>query len=377
MTESRWTQLLLGINALFLGYLIFVRGEATPESLELSKAVSLFDDQLKQGDYQASYDLLMTSFRLAPTDSRLVGMVERFVAASTKSGELDALDLADDVLARSASLVHFQKPSDVAAVRKRLDALRPGAGALDDAGSALALATDKELPIEDRFESLEQARASLASDQTAGTLSDETGGDTSQDATAQADTKRLMEAEQSLQLEAISPIQKSIDELQQKYKDIAATLNPADGTKSEPLTAETFEKLDEKLSNLEQSAIPLVLRLDEISDLFAQVPNRSESPAEKEYRTARASLDELVAKIRSRRIYHYNQYVLQRLEEIKSKDDDAVDALVALLSHEEWLMEFVAERFNEKWALTMDRLGQSEKLDAMTKRVFLSLKTQR
>lgn len=377
MTESRWTQLLLGINALFLGYLIFVRGEISPGGQDLTKAVTLFDGQLKQGNYQGSYDLLMTSFRLAPTDSRLIGMVEKFVTASGKSADSEALDLADDVLARSANLVHFQKPSDVASVRKRLDALRPEAAAVEDIDTAIALATDKNLPIEDRFETIEQAKAILSGRQPNGASNDEGSDDSALDASVQANTKRLAEAEEAIQSEALSPVQTGIDNLGQKYADIVAAQSPTDGSKQDPFTADSYIALDQNLSDLEQSAVPLVLDLDGLSTLFAQLPNGTESPGTSDFQKVRTSLDELVAKIRSRRIFHYNQYVLQRIEEISSKDDDAVDSLVGLLSHEDWLMDFVSERFNEKWNATMDKLGLGKKLDAMTKRVFHSLKTQR
>ena len=384
MTDQKWIKVLLVVNALFLGYLIFFGGRSANPAGNMSGAVRLFEKHLSEGNHQAAYDLFLAATRLAPSDARLIDMVERFAKSASASSNPGDQDLAEEILARSQALVHFQRPTDVVDVRSRLNAMmvsQPTAAASgsEDSPSAtdlLAVVRNQDLPMEVRYEALEQARSDLDSTIFDAAVAGGSGTNPGLRASQQQAKDGLAAAERVLLGDVLQKLKGEIDALGEEYVSISAPRTTGDHSDPEPLTADVYADLDKRLAALQRKGMALLQQAGPLGYLL----DDSDGPRDdtlRGYEETTGQLDKQVALIQSKRVFYYNQYVMQQLEEIRSRDKDAVDALVALLSHEDWFMDFVAEKFNEKWKAAVERLSDTGQLEAMQKLVLQTLQNRK
>lgn len=136
---------------------------------QFEEAISLAKTQLDAGAFSDAYDLILVSSRLQPSDPRLIDIAISFIEKANGSGNDDALDLSDDLLARAHSLIHFQHSSQVAAARKRFTDLTQRLSSpkqkpespYADVIALLAVAERTTAPVQTRSRAAEQARSNL------------------------------------------------------------------------------------------------------------------------------------------------------------------------------------------------------------------------
>ena len=139
------------------------------ELRELDDSLSQAELQLKKGGFGPALDLILVASRIAPSDPRVFDAALAFVERSEASGNDEAIAMGDDLLERSESLIHFQKPPDVLRARERLTALRNSLTKKASTSTAplpfdsvlrlLIVAENKSLPAKIRSRAVEQARS--------------------------------------------------------------------------------------------------------------------------------------------------------------------------------------------------------------------------
>lgn len=91
---------------------------------DFEKLLSEGQDLTKKGEFADAYDMILVASRLMPSDHRLIYAVDTFVNEAIKSNSDEAKLLAEDLLGRCETLVHFQSRENVKDTRRRLTALQ-------------------------------------------------------------------------------------------------------------------------------------------------------------------------------------------------------------------------------------------------------------
>jgi hypothetical protein len=141
------------------------------QQADFGEALSKAADHLKKGEFAEAHDYLLVASRISATDRRLFDAVTEFIGKAKESRDDEVVALAEDLLDRGGSLVHFQSPRDVESARKRLADLRAAFPAppkrpepeprSEPIRRLIELASNKDLPVELRTKAVERAKNAL------------------------------------------------------------------------------------------------------------------------------------------------------------------------------------------------------------------------
>jgi hypothetical protein len=145
--------------------------DPSTQSTEFEEALATAKSLLSKSDFAPAFDMVMVASRLGPSDPRLFDLVIQFIETAKPSINDDVVAMAEDLLDRGDSLVHFQSPNQVESSRKRLTDLRqayfksPNTPTphtpFDSIRRLLAIAVNPDVPLSVRSRAAEQARSAL------------------------------------------------------------------------------------------------------------------------------------------------------------------------------------------------------------------------
>jgi len=137
---------------------------------EFEEAASRADLHLNKEEFGPAFDMIMVASRITPSDPRLFDLVILFIEKAEASHNEEAILMAEDLLGRGDSLVHFQSPENVQRSRDRLSAIRKSFAkvpqattyrSFDSVHKLLAVAENSSTPLNVRSRAVEQARIAL------------------------------------------------------------------------------------------------------------------------------------------------------------------------------------------------------------------------
>ena len=180
-------------------------GQITDESKEYSDAIRLAKEQLATGAFSNAYDLLLAASRLRPSDPQLFDLLLTFIEKTRDSETGEAAFLADDLISRRESLIHFQLPKDVASARQRFTQVsQRNAPPVEKAESPflevldlLTVAENPVISVPIRTRAADQARSSLGDVLLSRAISEKTESTKDDSSQIQKIQQRIDSAEQA------------------------------------------------------------------------------------------------------------------------------------------------------------------------------------
>jgi hypothetical protein len=329
-------------------------GVAAERPEEFNEAVSIAETHLNKGEFEPAFDMVMVASRVAPSDPRLFDLVMSFVEKAKSSKDEDVVAMADDLLDRGDSLVHFQSPKKVASARKRLSEIRqssigaapptPPQPLFESVRKLIDVAESKSLPIAGRSKAAEQARNALDD-----ALLDQA----------------LSPLEQTGPLDApeVKELQSRIDSVE---KQCVTELFLQAKTRID-LWLNTASSLTKESDNAPSDEVPMFSKrltdlLSQGFDQLQEITPYSKSGVEGASDYARVVEKQIKALQRSK-TWLYNQQTLRLVREIEAKNDLSLDDKIRHLAEvsEELLSPYVLRRHNELWDKVFEELPDEDK----------------
>ena len=314
-------------------------------------------DHLKNKDYVSAFDTILVASRIAASDPHLFDLVMTFIEQASHSKSDEAIALAEDLLERSESLVHFQSPKDVQKSRKRLLQVRKGLSKADPAampkpttnspfGSVSMLLKISEtalVPPGLRSKAVEQARSSL----------DDALLDLLVSSDAKADEIKSYEIEQ-LQKRIDAAEKQCVTALFEKSKPTVETWLRSAGTmleRSKNISPDEVARFSKEVSKTISQG------MEELQELM---------PYSKAGETGAAELSGSVEKqidfLQRLKTWLYNQEVLRRIKRIESDKDMSLDKKIGYLAEvkEENLSPYFMHLYDELWRKVFEELSRGQ-----------------
>jgi hypothetical protein len=322
--------------------------------LETEDAISITKECLTKGDFASAFDMVMVFSRLAPSDPRLFDLVVEFIEKAKPSDDDELISMAEDLLDRGDSLVHFQSPANVESSRKRLSNLRQtffkaatpntSSDPLDSIRKLLVVAADSSVLLSVRSLAVEQARSALADAQLSQSLS---GPD-------KADKSKLEE------------LQKLDDQIDKSEKQCITELYLQSKSRSAKWLSDV-SVVSLELQDTPPEKVPDLSK--RISDLLTQGFNhmqeltpfyKSDVEGSSEFFN---NVEKQVKLLQRHKSWLYNQQTLRLVREIESKKEWTAEDKIRPLAKvsEELLSPYVLRRHNELWDKVFESLPDEEK----------------
>jgi hypothetical protein len=357
------------INIILVVFLLFswrslerARTASFLEAQDFEEAMSLARRNIDKAAYQDAYDLILVASRLKPSDPGLFGLVLTFAEKAQASDEEDAALLAEDLLSRGDSLIHYQAPSRVADARRRLLGVRERASKVPDvkedpcaeALDLLRVAENKKLPVHTRSKAAEQSRSTLDNHVLMLALS-ERAAVPSSDSNDRIEKirQRIDAAEQDCIVEMFLKTRDRVNGWLEKAK---VTVNAADvqNPKGAPGPASVVTQNLDEGANFSQELSPyLKSEVSGAAELAEQV-------------------DRQVASLQQAKAWLYNHHALEVIRGVEAqKGLNPTQKIENLASIDELrLAPYVLRRHNEEWEKVFEPLDMDRKVWAMKTRLL-------
>jgi hypothetical protein len=340
---------------------------------------TLFEQELAAGRFQNAYDLLLTASRIDATQPALLDLVQQYVATARKSGDDQAADLADSLVARAEALIPFQTPTLVIDTRRRLNALEGNRGssgataiALDDpvpsddpVVSYLKVAESAKVPLSIRSAAVEQARQ-----MTDAAMLDVAVASDGEDVDMQSRYKEVLHRIEKAERLCLGGLFHDWSLKRDAWKTKVALLLKG----NESPASEDSSDIDPSSATGSKDAIALA---QEGVDLLQEIGPYSKS-AVSGAAQAETELAKDLETLQRYRAWYRNQAVLTAINDVESRwkkdsHETSLKKLADALQEEELLIPYVAERFNQKWNEAFSGLESKrpEKAPEMLKLRFL------
>lgn len=321
---------------------------------EFEEAISITQAHLNKGGFAPAFDMVMVASRLAPSDPRLFDLVIQFIEKAKPSDNEDVIAMADDLLDRGDSLVHFQSPENVESSRKRITDLRqsfseqkPQAtppNPLDSVRNLLAVAENSSVQLSVRSRAVEQARTALGDVQLNQALAmlekaGQVGNDDLQKIDIQID-KAEKQCIQELYLQSKSKIDQWL-------------------TATSALTKEIDTAPSEKVPSVSKTVTALLNQgYDHLQELMPYSKSGVEGASDFYNAT-----EKQVKLLQRQKNWLYNQQTLRLVREVESKKDWTPEDKIRHLAEvsEELLSSYVLRRHNELWDKVFESLPDEDK----------------
>lgn len=320
---------------------------------EFEEAFSMTQAQLEKGDFASAFDMVMVASRLAPSDPRLFDLVVEFIDKAKSSDDDDVIAMAEDLLDRGDSLVHFQVPGNVESSRKRLtdlslsfSGLTPQimpADSLDSVRKLLDVAENSSVHLSVRSRAVEQARSALGDAQWIQAIS-------------------VFEKVEQTEIDELKKLDIQIDNaekqcikelyIQSKSRiDKWLTAASAVTTEIENVPSEKVHEVSKRIADL------LTQGFEHLQELMPYSKSGVEGSPEFTH-----SVEKQVKLLQRQKTWLYNQQTLRLVREVESKDWTAEDKIRHLAEvSEELLSPYVLRRHNELWDKVFESLANEEK----------------
>lgn len=331
---------------------------------EFEEALSKAAEKLSRQEFIQAHDYLLVASRISATDIRLFNAVVEFVGKAKNSQDDEVVALAEDLLDRGDSLVHFQSPKDVESSRNRLVALRsafpapPKAPEPEPRSEAIrrliGLASNKEYPVVLRTKAIERVKNALDEAWIDWSPSSNEPGNDLTPEKIKAFRKQAEDAEPGC-----------LVELFESHRD--------DGTK---WLDETGKLINEKKNASQQPSI-LVGEIDKtisrgINLLQEVVPfaKFGTKGAQELY----SQIEQRVGSLQRWRTWLYNQEALDTIRKADSNQRSAELNLRSMAKLDESLLApYVSERYAEVWKKIFDSLDEDSKVEMTKARVLRTI----
>lgn len=329
-----------------------VTSEAT-KSEQFRDALHLAEEQLASGQFQRTYDLILVASRLRPSSPKLFDLLIRFVQKCRDTEEEDAQILADDLIARGESLIHFQSPTDVAAARERFTAVsRDLVVPMENAQKSpfaevlaiVEIAENAALATPVRSHAADQARRMLAEallvEAVPGNGKPLKGPSSESDAIV----KRIDAAEQACVGELFRDAKASAERWLGESKKILEETKSvnAEGT---PAVVGRLSTSISSGSELVHELMPYARsRVADATDIVKHVEKQ-------------------ITALHRTKLWLYNQQVLRLIRDVESRDDLSLDEKIGYLAEvdEEMLSPYILRRHSELWEKLFEKLASEDK----------------
>lgn len=337
-------------------------GQMAEESKQFDEAITQAKITLEAEDFSKSYDLILIACRLRPSDPKVLDLVLDFIQKARNSQNDETTLLADDLISRGESLIHFQLPKDVESARQRFmkllqedaqDAEKPESPFLEVL-NLLAVAENPKFSVTIRTRAAEQARSSLSDVMLSRAVSSKPESDKDDLSENQAIIKKIDTAEQSCIADMFLKAKERADDwltsTQTLLKDLEAAKadnTPAGVNKLRIAIRAGFE-LAQEITPYAKSGV------SGAADLATQV-------------------DDKIALLQRTKTWLYNQQVLNLIRDIESRKSLSTKEKIQNLAqvNEEFLSPYVLKRHGELWDIVFGELkNEDEKVWAVRLRVL-------
>ncbi len=328
---------------------------------QFSDAISLATAHLEEEKFLDAYDLILLSSRLRPSDPRLFDVLLDFVEQAYRSEDEESLMLADDLLSRGESLIHFQSPSDVGIARRRFSTAAaksmPKSSTTEvipfaEVNDFLAVAENQDVSAEMRSLAIERARMMLEDALLLSIVSDR---DMPPEYAA-AETK-LRQRIDSVEKTCLGLLFNDVRERSNAWlADVDEVLKASEsvGVKSVPEAAKRISHtVDVGVGILQELAPYARSEIPESADLEKQIEKQ-------------------IAVLQRTKAWLYNQQVLRLIRDLESREDWPIEDKVRYLAEasEEHLTPYVLRRYTEFWEKLFEELDEDKKVWAVKMRIL-------
>lgn len=321
---------------------------------EFEEAISIAEGHLNKGEFEPAFDMVMVASRVAPSDPRLFDLVMGFVEKARSSKDEDVIAMADDLLDRGDSLVHFQIPKKVATARKRLSEIRQSnlgdtppkiaQPLFESVRKLLDVAETTSVPLAVRSKAAEQARNAL-------------------DDALLDQALSPLEKTGPLDAPEIKQLQSRIDSVEKQcVKELFLQAKARTDLwliAADSLTKDSDNASSDKVPDFSKRLGEL---LSQGFDQLQEIVPYSKSGVEGASDYARVVEKQIKALQRSK-TWLYNQQTLRLVREIETKNDLSLDDKIRHLAEvsEELLSPYVLRRHNELWDKVFEELPDEDK----------------
>lgn len=337
---------------------------AADEEEQFRDALRLAEERLASGQVQQAYDLVLVASRLRPSSPELFDLLIKFIEKCRDAEDEDTRMLADDLVGRGESLIHFQRPDDVPAARARFmavsQALAPQKQQEERSPFAQVLeyveiAENAVLAAHVRTRAADQARSMLAEVLLAAAI--QSDGEHFPLGESDAIGKRIDAAEHAC-----------IGEL---FRDVK--------TSAEHWLGDSKKLLHETKSVNADGTPAVVGRLSASivggSDLLHELTPYAKSGVA-DASDALKHVEKQITALHRAKLWLYNQQVLRLIRDVESRKDLSLDEKIGYLAEvdEEMLSPYILRRHNELWEKLFEKLPDEDKKAAAVRLSILHVK---
>jgi hypothetical protein len=335
------------------------------QQAEFTEALSKAAEQLKKGEFAEAHDYLLVASRVSATDPRLFDAVTEFIGKAKDSQDEEVVALAEDLLDRGDSLVHFQSPKDLQSSRKRLADLRsafpeppkrpepePRSGPIR---RLIELASNKDMPVELRSKAAERAKNALDEAMIDSPASPKEPGDDLTPDRIKEFQKKVEEAENGCVVELFKRSRTSAQEWLGSSGKLLDEGIPASPELAKGYLDKLAKVIDQGMDRL-QEVVP-----------FAKSENVD---AQK----LLSDLQQRVGSLQRWKTWLYNREALEKIRVADTKNMAAETGLLSIATIDESLLApYVAEKYAEVWKKLFDNLDENKKVEMTKRRVLKTM----
>jgi hypothetical protein len=337
----------------------------TVEPAEFQEALSRAAEHLDKKNFALAYDFLLVASRLSASDPRLFDAVVKFIDQAKGSQDDEVVALADDLLDRGESLLHFQSPSLVESARKKLADVREGFPTppnkpepeprSESIRRLIQVSTDKCFQVELRSKAAERARNALEEASIDSALaSRDQGGDMKFEEIEKLQ-KQTNEAERLCVAELFERYQPSALEWLRSSRKL---IDEGKAANSGELTG-ISEKIEKAVSQ----------GMDRLQEILPYAKSEIEVA-----RKLSSELEQRVGYLHRWKSWLYNRSALAIVRDAESNQVAAELRIQSLAKIDEGLLApYVMQKYNEVWTKVFDGLDEEKKVQATRWRVLRTI----
>ena len=337
--------------------------EADPPN-EVDEALVKANEHLGKKNFALAYDFLLVASRLSASDPRIFDSVLKFIEQAKGSQDDEVLALAEDLMDRGDSLVHFQSPKLVESARTRLSEVRDGFPTPQKKSEPetrprsirrlIDISNDKSLPVEVRTKVAERAQNALDEAWIDSLLSSQDqGGDLKPD-----EIKQLREQTEEAEKRCVA-------ELYERHRAPAETWL----TKSRGLIEESKAASPEALpGTTEKIAKAIAQGMDRLQEIVPYAKSEVVGAPK-----LSSDIEKQIKHLQRLKTWLYNQQAVRLIREVEANKSWAAMEKIKILAgiSEDLLSPYVMQRFSETWEKVFDSLGdEDKKVEAVRLRIL-------